>query len=75
MKNMKKLLSVLLVLAMVLSMTACGAKEESAAEAPAQEVAAYTPVSDQTFGGAIKYDPTLPVNNGDFSVIAVVKTR
>ena len=67
MKNMKKLFSLLLVLSMLAGLCAgCGAKEEAPAEAPAQEaVAAYTPVSDKTFGGAIKYDPTLPVNNGE----------
>lgn len=62
---MKKLISLLLVLVMVLSMVACGAKTEEAPKAEAQETSAYVPVSDQTFGGAIKYDPTLPVNNGE----------
>ena len=65
---MKKLISMLMVLAMALSLVACGAKTDApAAQAPEAQApeAVYTPVSDQTFGGAIKYDPTLPVNNGE----------
>ena len=67
MKNVKKLLSLLLVIAMALSLVACGGSANpDANEAPqSAPVAEYTPVSDQTFGGAIKYDPTLPVNNGE----------
>lgn len=59
MKNFKKVLAVLFAAVMLLSMTACGAKEEPAAEAPAatEEVAETTTEDDGVKIGYISPGP------------------
>lgn len=70
---MKKIIALLLAAIMVLSLAACGqssgsgaAAQSPAAEEQAAAAASYNDdLSDQAFGGAVKYDPAKPVNNGE----------
>ncbi len=59
---MKKILALLLVLAMALSLVACGAKEEKPAEAPAQNGEAAAPVE-----AAVEYKVAMVTDYGDIT--------
>ncbi len=59
---MKKILALLLVLAMALSLVACGAKEEAAAEAPAQNGEAAAPAE-----AAVEYKVAMVTDYGDIT--------
>lgn len=70
----KRILSVILACSMVMGLCACGNTEaapqaatENTTEATTQEAAPAdtAEVSAEAFGDTIKYDPTVPVNNGE----------
>ena len=62
---MKRLLVLLLTAVMVLGLVGCGAQPASEPAAEIETAAYPTELSDKAFGGAVKYDPELPVNNGE----------
>ena len=61
---MKKFLTVLLAIACAFALVACGTNNGGSGSESGTD--AYpTELSDKAFGHAVKYDPELPVNNGE----------
>lgn len=62
---MKKFLTVLLAVACAFTLVACGSGSDSDTGSGTTTTAYPTELSDKAFGHTIKYDPELPVNNGE----------